>query len=512
MTEHPTMRALVAYESMFGNTERVARAVAAGLRLEGIETTVVNVCDPATADLADVDLLVVGAPTHGFSLSRPTTRHDAVRQGGREEAESKGMREWLSTLPDTDRPILAATFDTRVTKVRYLPASASRRAARALTERGHRMVSPPIGFLVQDVAGPLESREVDRAIAWSRRVATEAQARLAGVTAPWVLSTLAPDSPRSRGPWSCPEGRCARGSSIATCESRSMETQHLPSGCVVVGVDAAQLTDRALDWASDQAALEERHLLLVHGIGTPLSVGTPWGGLGGPDPMQVFSDLKAAGRALLARATTRAITRHPELVVHQVVRAVDPRQALLDVSTEAALIVVGSRGRGHVLSVVLGSVSEEVAGLASCPVVVIRPQHSTEPRRGVLVGTDGTPESQRVLAFAFRHARLRGLPLTVLHTVADVGLEPARQALAESVAELGAQHPDVTTTLEIGHGSPAECLLARADEMDLVVVGHHERGRVGRFTHGSVAVAVLEHASVAIAVVPLVADSLATAR
>ena len=184
MTEHPTMRALVAFESMFGNTERVARAVAAGLRLEGIETTVVNVCDSPVADLADVDVIVLGAPTHGFSLSQPASRHDAVRQGGREDAERIGMREWLATLDHTDRPILAATFDTRVTKVRYLPASASRRAARALTERGHRMVAPPMGFLVRDVTGPLESREVDRAIAWSRRVATEAQARLAGAATP----------------------------------------------------------------------------------------------------------------------------------------------------------------------------------------------------------------------------------------------------------------------------------------------------------------------------------------
>ena len=180
MTDHSTLRALVAYESMFGNTERVARAVAAGLRLEGVDTTVVNVCDAEPADLADVDLLVVGAPTHGFSLSRPVTRHDAVRQGGRGDAERVGMREWLATLEVADRPILAATFDTRVTKVRYLPASASRRAARALAEQGHRMVSAPMGFLVQDVSGPLESREIDRAIAWSRRVATEAQNRLTG--------------------------------------------------------------------------------------------------------------------------------------------------------------------------------------------------------------------------------------------------------------------------------------------------------------------------------------------
>jgi hypothetical protein len=178
MTDQHTLRALVAYESMFGNTERVARAVAAGLRLEGIDATVVNVSHSEPVDLVGIDLLVVGAPTHGFSLSRPVTRHDAVRQGGRKEAEQIGLREWLGTLGESDRHLLVATFDTRVTKVRYLPASASRRAARELAEQGHRMVSAPMGFLVQDVAGPLESREIDRAIAWSRRVAAEAQSRL----------------------------------------------------------------------------------------------------------------------------------------------------------------------------------------------------------------------------------------------------------------------------------------------------------------------------------------------
>jgi hypothetical protein len=178
MIDQPTLRALVAYESLFGNTERVARAVVAGLRLEGVDTTVVNVSHSGAVDLTDVDLLVVGAPTHAFSLSRPATRHDAVGQGGREDAEGVGMREWLRALRDSDRRRLVATFDTRMTRVRYLPACASRRAARELAEHGHTMVSVPMGFLVKDVSGPLESREVDRAIAWSRRVAAEAQSRL----------------------------------------------------------------------------------------------------------------------------------------------------------------------------------------------------------------------------------------------------------------------------------------------------------------------------------------------
>ncbi|MGA8247801.1 MAG: flavodoxin domain-containing protein [Nocardioides sp.] len=183
MNGQPMIQALVAYESMFGNTERVARAVAAGLRLEGVDTKVLDVSHAKPVDLDVIDLLVVGAPTHGFSLSRPYSRADAARQGGREAAVEIGVREWLGSLPDTGRNLIAATFDTRVSKVRYLPASASRRAARMLAERGHHLVSPPMGFLVHDVAGPLESREIDRAIAWSRSVALEAQHRLAGAVA-----------------------------------------------------------------------------------------------------------------------------------------------------------------------------------------------------------------------------------------------------------------------------------------------------------------------------------------
>jgi hypothetical protein len=178
MADQPAMKALVAYESMFGNTERVARAVAAGLRLEGVNTSVLDVSRAAVIHLAEVDLLVVGAPTHGFSLSRPATRRDAVRQGGRDDAAAYGMREWLETLADESRLPLVATFDTRVTKVRYLPASAARRAARILDAQGHQIVAAPTGFLVHATPGPLEPHEVDRAIAWGRGVGHESQSRL----------------------------------------------------------------------------------------------------------------------------------------------------------------------------------------------------------------------------------------------------------------------------------------------------------------------------------------------
>ena len=96
MSEGSTARALVAYESMFGNTERVAHAVATGLRLEGFDATVVDVSKNPSVDLDAIDLLVVGAPTHAFSLSRASTRADAVKQGGRTESAATGMREWLA--------------------------------------------------------------------------------------------------------------------------------------------------------------------------------------------------------------------------------------------------------------------------------------------------------------------------------------------------------------------------------------------------------------------------------
>jgi hypothetical protein len=88
------------------------------------------------------------------------------------------MREWLETLADESRLPLVATFDTRVTKVRYLPASAARRAARILDDQGHQIVAAPTGFLVHATPGPLEPHEVDRAIAWGRGVGHESQSRL----------------------------------------------------------------------------------------------------------------------------------------------------------------------------------------------------------------------------------------------------------------------------------------------------------------------------------------------
>ncbi len=176
------LRALVVYESMFGCTRSVAGAVADGLRAAGIETELVEVREAPTPRDAVFDLLVLGAPTHAFSLSRPSTRQDAVRQGARPELASTGIREWIAQMGPREeargRP--AAAFDTRVTKVRSLPKAASTRACHLLARRGYHLVSRPTPFLVHDVKGPLVEGELDHAAAWAQEVARAAHRWQAG--------------------------------------------------------------------------------------------------------------------------------------------------------------------------------------------------------------------------------------------------------------------------------------------------------------------------------------------
>ena len=168
------MKVLVVYESMWGNTEKVARAVAEGLK-DGGPVEVRDVAQEVPTDLAGLDLLVVGGPTHAFSMSRLSTREDAVAKGAPPGHEGLGIREWLDSLPEAD--LAVATFDTRVGKVRHLPGSAARKAAKEV--RRHRVghVLDTESFFVADLEGPLLDGELDRAVAWGGQLAGRSAAQ-----------------------------------------------------------------------------------------------------------------------------------------------------------------------------------------------------------------------------------------------------------------------------------------------------------------------------------------------
>ena len=163
------MRALVVYESMFGNTRDVAFAIREGLATR-MDAEAVEVGGAPPVD--GVDLLVVGAPTHAFGLSRPETRASAATQA-RERLVSRrgGVREWLGALPPARAGVRAAAFDTRVRKPR-VPGSAARAARRRLRSLGFSVsLAPAETFWVGGTPGPLLDGEPDRARAWGERLA-----------------------------------------------------------------------------------------------------------------------------------------------------------------------------------------------------------------------------------------------------------------------------------------------------------------------------------------------------
>ena len=173
------MKALVVYESIFNNTKHVAEAIARGLE-NGYEADVVEVGHAAKA-LGDIDLLVVGGPTHAWSMSRPTTR-----ASGREQAEAQGIdpasdgigvREWLDGI-DGAAGMKVAAFDTGAGKIGFLSAgSAAKKIADRLDDKGFRLVAKPEQFLIKVVGGEtfLKEGEEDRAQSWGAGLASAAQ-------------------------------------------------------------------------------------------------------------------------------------------------------------------------------------------------------------------------------------------------------------------------------------------------------------------------------------------------
>ncbi|RDV44954.1 hypothetical protein DOE76_09445 [Leifsonia sp. ku-ls] len=172
----PVATATIVYESMFGNTRKVAEAIAEGLR-PAATVTVLTVKD-APESLGEADILIAGAPTHVHGLSRPSTRaeagkwaDDAARHLTLEpDAEGIGMREWLESCGGL--PPVFAAFDTRADTAELFTGSAASGIEKRLRKLGVRRLLPKESFVV-DKQSVLVDGELERARAWGRAIAAE---------------------------------------------------------------------------------------------------------------------------------------------------------------------------------------------------------------------------------------------------------------------------------------------------------------------------------------------------
>jgi hypothetical protein len=158
------MRALVVYESLWGNTEKVARVVADELAAVGTVDLVDS--DAAPSSMDGYDLVVVGGPTHAFSMTRASTRAEAVKSHAAPHTPARGIREWLNDLGRVTPAIPAVTFDTRVAKPR-LPGSAAKAAKHELRSLGFETSVKQETFRVHGYEGPLLDGELERAKSWT---------------------------------------------------------------------------------------------------------------------------------------------------------------------------------------------------------------------------------------------------------------------------------------------------------------------------------------------------------
>src|SRR3954451_4379797 len=167
------IRALVVYESVFGDARAIAHAIAEGLS-SAISADVVAAAEAPPEIGPDVGLLVVGGPNHAFGMPRPSTREGAVKQYDAEISDTgAGLHEWLETVRTPADGLLAAAFDTRGSGHRVLTKMdhASRTEEKLLTGLGARIAAPAEHFFVVDTKGPLVDGEEDRARAWGRTLA-----------------------------------------------------------------------------------------------------------------------------------------------------------------------------------------------------------------------------------------------------------------------------------------------------------------------------------------------------
>jgi nucleotide-binding universal stress UspA family protein len=246
---------------------------------------------------------------------------------------------------------------------------------------------------------------------------------------------------------------------------------------VVVGIDGSDAGTRALTWAAEEARLRGAVLQVAH-AGDVTSV---------PASDESTGEPAGYGRQLLADAIASLADDFPDLDVVPVLRDLTAAQLLIELSAEAALLVVGTRGRNRLAGLLLGSVSRSVASHARCPVVLVSERIPLGVGGDVVAGVSGSTAGRAALRLACAEAALRGVGVRAVRSMAETEytIEPyadlqldaeqwrqSQQALLdECVAEATAVYPNVPVKARLV-GAPAHiALVDAARDAALLVVG-----------------------------------------
>jgi len=161
------MNAVVVYESLWGNTAAIARAIAEGI---GPDARALPTGEADAAALSGVELIVAGSPLLGFSLPTEDMRENIRKTPGTAptpDLSSPSMRSWLSGLPAA-----SGRFSTFETRIWWSPGSAAKTIAKELAAKGLTQAAKPEPFIVTGKYGPLKDGELDRARVWGASLAS----------------------------------------------------------------------------------------------------------------------------------------------------------------------------------------------------------------------------------------------------------------------------------------------------------------------------------------------------
>ncbi len=276
---------------------------------------------------------------------------------------------------------------------------------------------------------------------------------------------------------------------------------------VIVGVDGSAVSKVAVDWAARDAARRGTALRLVHVLTPPAVMAFPEV----PMPAGYAEWQEEEGQMLLDAAvkTVEEAAGDTRVEVTTDMVAGSSVPVLADLSAEAQLMVVGSRGRGAFARGLLGSVSTGLVHHAKCPVAIVHDEDPLMPHPAqapVVVGVDGSPASDRAVAIAFEQASFRGVDLVAVHAWSDSGVFEfpgvdwsqlqaiGETTLSERLAGWQENYPDVLVRRVVVADRPAHQLLEQAESAQLLVVGSRGRGGLAGMLLGSVSTAIVHAA------------------